>query len=45
MRGEDIVAMDFAANYRGNHRPSSEWPRRFQMVICVPISTARPDGI
>ncbi|MGC1958837.1 MAG: class II aldolase/adducin family protein, partial [Pseudolabrys sp.] len=25
MRSEDIVAMDFAANYQGNHRPSSEW--------------------
>jgi L-fuculose-phosphate aldolase len=22
---EDIVAMDFAANYEGKHRPSSEW--------------------
>ena len=25
MRSGDIVAMDFAANYEGNHRPSSEW--------------------
>lgn len=25
MQREDIVAMDFAANYQGNHRPSSEW--------------------
>jgi len=25
MQPEDIVAMDFAANYQGNHRPSSEW--------------------
>ena len=25
MRSEDIVAIDFAANYEGNHRPSSEW--------------------
>ena len=24
MQSEDIVAMDFAANYQGNHRPSSE---------------------
>src|SRR3982074_3813445 len=25
MRSEDIVAIDFAANYEGTHRPSSEW--------------------
>jgi L-fuculose-phosphate aldolase len=25
MRPEDVVAMDFAANYEGKHRPSSEW--------------------
>jgi L-fuculose-phosphate aldolase len=25
MQYEEIVAMDFAANYQGNHRPSSEW--------------------
>src|SRR3977135_3670680 len=25
MQSEDIVAMDFAANYEGNHRPSAEW--------------------
>src|SRR3954462_7313858 len=25
MQPEDIVEMDFAANYQGNHRPSSEW--------------------
>lgn len=25
MQPEDIVAMDFAANYQGKHRPSSEW--------------------
>jgi L-fuculose-phosphate aldolase len=25
MRPEDVVAMDFAANYQGSHRPSSEW--------------------
>jgi L-fuculose-phosphate aldolase len=25
MRADDVVAMDFAANYAGNHRPSSEW--------------------
>src|SRR5262249_24129686 len=25
MRAEDIVFMDLALNYEGNHRPSSEW--------------------
>src|SRR5882724_11558697 len=25
MRPEDVVVMDFAANYQGNHRPSSDW--------------------
>jgi L-fuculose-phosphate aldolase len=25
MRAEDVVAMDFASNYRGTRRPSSEW--------------------
>jgi L-fuculose-phosphate aldolase len=25
MQGDDIVMMDFAANYQGNHHPSSEW--------------------
>jgi hypothetical protein len=24
-QAEDVVAMDFAANCEGNHRPSSEW--------------------
>src|SRR5437868_10809806 len=25
MRAEDVVAMDFAANFAGDRRPSSEW--------------------
>jgi L-fuculose-phosphate aldolase len=25
MRADDVVAMDFALTYEGNHRPSSEW--------------------
>lgn len=33
MRPEDIVAMDFAANYEGRHRPSSEW--RFHRDILL----------
>jgi len=33
MRPEDIVAMDFAANYPDRHRPSSEW--RFHRDILL----------
>ena len=37
MAADDIVAMDFSAEYEGNHRPSSEW--RFHRDIL----RARPD--
>jgi L-fuculose-phosphate aldolase len=45
MQPKDVVAMDFAANYEGNHRPSSEW--RFHRDILrarddVTTSAVRP---